>query len=523
MIVQENSEIRGNLQFNSFAEILAEAAQWSLSGSFRLSFETEKAIIYINEGEVVFAVSNLRQHRLYEILLRSNRIEKSILGTIQNFTNDMEFAENLTSKGILTKTVLNEAFKEQITEIVLNLLNWKSGNWSFSHLARVKEDIHQKIDTKKLLLENARKLTEDYIVNKFRSFDERFAVQPNASHNQDLHANEVFVFSRLDTTLTKIEDIKRLCGYPNAELLKTLYILWMGNFVIRSNWYPAIAEEKIRGILGAKLTLKKQAATPSIKPVETETAADDESDELLEVELDEKKILNKYLQNVENAESYYEILEIPINASLAEIKTAYFGLAKKYHPDRFHNETDRKLHQRVQDAFTELARAYETLKDEKARELYDFKLRKYLETVPNRASENGSTPAGNTANVNANDIRESARVEFDRGFDLLMRQQVEESISCLARAVQFDPSVAKYHAYYGKALSSNSNQRHKAEAAIRSAMKIEPENVVYRIMLAEFYIEFNLLKRAEGELQRLLAQFPNNREAQALLDTLANK
>jgi hypothetical protein len=53
-------------------------------------------------------------------------------------------------------------------------------------------------------------------------------------------------------------------------------------------------------------------------------------------------------------------------------------------------------------------------------------------------------------------------------------------------------------------------------------MKLDPQNAGYRIMLVEFYIQFSLLKRAEGELQRLLTQFPNNKEAQILLDNLAN-
>ena len=42
-------------------------------------------------------------------------------------------------------------------------------------------------------------------------------------------------------------------------------------------------------------------------------------------------------------------------------------------------------------------------------------------------------------------------------------------------------------------------------------------------MMAEFYIQIEFFKRAEGELNRLLAIFPNNGEAQAILDTLRKK
>ncbi len=39
---------------------------------------------------------------------------------------------------------------------------------------------------------------------------------------------------------------------------------------------------------------------------------------------------------------YYAALELPANASFEEIKRAYKTLMKKYHPDRFHNEPQKK-------------------------------------------------------------------------------------------------------------------------------------------------------------------------------------
>ncbi len=39
---------------------------------------------------------------------------------------------------------------------------------------------------------------------------------------------------------------------------------------------------------------------------------------------------------------YYAALELPAGASFEEIKRAYKTLMKKYHPDRFHNEPQKK-------------------------------------------------------------------------------------------------------------------------------------------------------------------------------------
>ncbi|MBP7475322.1 MAG: tetratricopeptide repeat protein, partial [Pyrinomonadaceae bacterium] len=102
-------------------------------------------------------------------------------------------------------------------------------------------------------------------------------------------------------------------------------------------------------------------------------------------------------------------------------------------------------------------------------------------------------------------------------------QNSEGATPFLARAAHFAPKNARYRAYYGKALSSDDKQRHKAEAEMQAAVKIDPDNPTYRLILAEFFIQVNLMKRAEGELNRLLAIYPSNREARALLDSIRAK
>jgi tetratricopeptide (TPR) repeat protein len=57
--------------------------------------------------------------------------------------------------------------------------------------------------------------------------------------------------------------------------------------------------------------------------------------------------------------SYYETLGIPKNAQAPEIKRAYFGLVRKYPPDRFPEE------------FKEIRAAYEVLSDQEKRAKYD--------------------------------------------------------------------------------------------------------------------------------------------------------
>ena len=206
----------------------------------------------------------------------------------------------------------------------------------------------------------------------------------------------------------------------------------------------------------------------------------------------------------------------PLDADAAKIKTTYFTLAKQFHPDLFYKKTEAKLFQRIQHAFTEFAHAYETLKNESSREVYDYRMRKELAEMA-ILNEEGISPE----DANLHKQTDQAAENFEQGFSLLMDEHNEAALPFLARAVHFAPDNARYRAYHGKVLSFDKSQRHKAEAELQTAIKFDGENVDFRIMLAEFFIQIGFLKRAEGELNRLLAIFPNNKEAQLLLDNLA--
>ena len=67
---------------------------------------------------------------------------------------------------------------------------------------------------------------------------------------------------------------------------------------------------------------------------------------------------------------YYAILKVPRGASAKQIKKAYHGRAKEWHPDK-NRGTDAKREEKAERNFKLIARAYEVLGDKETRAAYD--------------------------------------------------------------------------------------------------------------------------------------------------------
>ena len=517
MTPTNNLDLQGNFTAFPLAELLIEISTARLDGSLRLSHEDQKVIVYFSGGEIVFAVSNARSSRIFDLLLGENKISKKTLSEIPNFTSDMELTQALVEKKLFSKAEIDALFAVQIEEIIKSAFEWNAGAWIFSPLARIKEGINFKINLHKLLIEYARKMPAEDVCERFKSADESFTAKSLMTADINLQPHEAFVLSRFADGQLTVEEIKMIGGLPESVMFQMLYTLWLGGFVTRQNWNAAFTESKISAILSASIKLKKEIAPPQITAVKKEVSPPKPNEETPVPAASFKEIsLEDYLARIESSVTHYEVLDVAVKAASLDIKTAYFGLAKRFHPDHFHKETDAALHSRIQTAFSKIAQAYEILKTTETREVYDFKMRK--EIIEREKRQNSTVEE-----IKQQDQTDLASENFEQGFDLLMEDKYSEAQPFLARAAFLAPNVARYRAFFGKLLSGDTSQRHKAEGELQTAVKLEPDNPAFRIMLVEFFIEYDLMKRARGELNRLLAVFPDNREAKKLLDSLQNK
>ncbi len=515
-------ELNGALQEGDAPELCARFVNAGISGSLRVESDKHKAILYFEKGEIVFSVSNSKAHRLFQILLSQNTISKEIIVSIDGFTNDMHLGKKLIDDGHLNKQVIDSIFTIQNVLIIQSVWQWESGRWVFSPLARIKDGVDYRINFQALLAKHYSLLNQDQIINRFRALSEKFELvfEESAALDQCKSKEEAFLVSRIGKSPVTIEEIRTLSGLPNEALYPSLYRLWLFGILKRTDWKGDFPKGYIERLSEANFSLKKAASSYEEEKRIEEEARLKEEQEKKDKELKAKKLAEKeelsmerYLTRIEDAATHYELFALEPNAKASEIKKVYFYYAKNFHPDLHRRDVDDELNERIQEAFSLIARGYEVLKDTEARELYDFKMRKVIEA----AKQGSNLEDISSEEYDEHNATRKAKSEYEEGRALFLAGNLNEALPHFERAVHYDDSVARYHAYLGKTLAKDQSQKHRAESELRKACSIDETNDKFRIMLAEVYIEFGLPARARGELQRLLKRSPNNSEASNLL------
>src|SRR4029079_6869660 len=114
---------------------------------------------------------------------------------------------------------------------------------------------------------------------------------------------------------------------------------WLAGLLDRSGWQAAFTPETISAMHNARLELKKEAVIPVSASTRKEPGKIDAVP--VDVVPDAPKFpeinitLEEYLDRVEGAATYYDMIGVTTTADTADIKRTYFALAKMFHPDKY--------------------------------------------------------------------------------------------------------------------------------------------------------------------------------------------
>lgn len=524
----QEAPVQGQLGEKFLPDLIREIAHKNASGLLRLSRGKAIKAIFFEAGTPTFAISNLTNEQL------DNKLIKEGLVTFDQIERAKErdgkahrLGPALVDMGLLEETQMRKLVSQQVMGIILSLFEWIEGDYSFDSRIRTAHEVTLGLNAADVLLEGARHAAEiDQVAEALVPRDGVVLRSKSSKLSTDsgqLIPLESYILSRIDSPIT-VNEVGAMSGLADADAHRAICALVAAGFL--------------------KLLGRDQETDD---PPAAE--ADDSSERLAE------DVARKL--HFATTADYYDILGLTRQASSADIKAAYYHLAKKYHPDRHHQRDSSDLRPKLERLFALITQAYDALSQPAERAAYDERIRARSGSLTNAASraaagadatqDNRSTPEPGTpsGDLSSNNNRRSdsdplprapeaavtetvsgsrksqsdmtpaqtAELYYQQGRARFERKEYHAAVHLLREAIKLDPNRAPYHYHLGIALIRNPRTRRDAEHHLSKAADLEPYNAQIRVKLGLLYKEAGLFKRAEHYFREALQMDPDNRAA----------
>ncbi len=216
---------------------------------------------------------------------------------------------------------------------------------------------------------------------------------------------------------------------------------------------------------------------------------------------------NEMMMRLEKAidANHYGVLELTAQAADDEIRSSYYLLARRYHPDRFRAHELADLMPRIEAYFAQVTEAYNTLADPELRQKYDDDLTRDDRKVDEKQEA---------------DTSHLARQNYIAAKALIKKSQIRQAIKFLKNAIELEANVPQYHVEFGKAIGHNPVRREEAEEHLRRGLELDPTVMGAHTALADLLVKRKKKKNAILVLKEALKWFPDHPEIQQRLDDL---
>lgn len=472
--------IQGSLEIYRLSDLLLGLQRTKKNGTLEVTSGSLVKKIYIQNGDIIFATSNSDEDSLGNILRREGRI------TEEQHENSLELVKKtgkqqgaaLVELGYLAPRDLFSVFKSQVKKIIIDLFKLEAGTFRFHEGDYSIEDvIRLNFSAANLIYQGIKNIKDAEVIQGFfPSFKAVLRLSPDPMdlfQDIQLDENDRSVLAYINGEHT-IENIITLSPLDKLETLKVLNILLSSNIVIDASEFEA--EE-----FGDDVDLVAEVI---------EEAKGTVGEQTVEAPDDFVERINEIYDSLGNI-GYYEVLGLKEDASLSDIKKAYYVMAKDYHPDK-HFYLDADMKDRLSLIFSYITTAYSTISDPHKRKSYD-------------------KGKGGRVDVHVSGT-ESAKRKFEEGMEMLIKRKYQYAAELFGQASYMDNYEPEYYYYYGLSLYKLGKFK-EAEKEIRNALKIDSHNADYLAEIGHIYLELGFPLRAKGSFEKALKAEPSHERA----------
>jgi len=205
----------------------------------------------------------------------------------------------------------------------------------------------------------------------------------------------------------------------------------------------------------------------------------------------------------------YTVLDVNPEATPSQIRTAYFKLAKKLHPDRQAAQDPKAT-----EHFLAVQSAYEVLIDPARREDYD------RQRITSSRSETGPPDAKKAADSGPRtpvmprgpSIEEArdASLAYQKAMNLMESGQYERALRAMMVVVRTVPDQPEYLSLLGYLMAREGEKLHTARDYCRQSVEAEPYNPDFHARLGFVYLRAGLNNTAQKCFQQALQLDPSH-------------
>jgi len=451
--------------------LLAEKAAGLASGVLTASRGKHKRLFCMKRGRLVLAASNVIEEQPEQALVERGLLGPDELPTAREQAKQagLKLTNYLVQNGNVSTDQLQLALRRRVFWLLESTLDWQGGEYRFDpgqpNLAgEALVDVPCAMAVLDHLLGHTGR--PEVLRSKLGPADARPTMLPRhvrVLEGADLSPLMTFLLEHCDGS----RDVAALLNGSPASSAETLALLY--GF-------------KLLGILEAR---SAAVAAPS------------------EIVVTRDECLMR-IQTAEGTD-HYAVLGLDAKATESAVRTAYYDLARRFHPDRFRSGELQDLVESMETYFSRVTEAYNTLIDAQRREEYDRHLRE-------KASGRADSPEKDAAYL--------ARQNFARAKVLLDKRRRQDALKFLENAVQLDDAQPAYRLELGRLLALNPRRRQEAQEHLLAALRLDPSLAAGYVALGQLCRKTDRDAEAVERFREALRWEPANAEAQAALAEL---
>lgn len=468
---QPSFSVDGSLEKTSVVSLLYRCWIEKLYG--RLTFKKDVATkeIWVRDGKLVYATSNLETDRMEHKLLSDGKLTGEQYKDVSVLAKAMGSVEAaLVQLKIVAPGDVFEASKVVAVALVLDVFKWLGGKYVFTQGSAPPSNLALELPIEDLI---------------HRGLKEAF----------DLDRLQRALGGRLrapaEKDLVRIADVERLKLTPAEYRLSRMIDAKKTPEAIAKEFAAGDAAKELRALqilyLMTEAGMMRFAETQETKKAAAEMEG-----------------LRAKLVQLEKG-TLFDALGLKKDAGVIEVKKAYFALAKQFHPDTLPTDAPPEARKLIEGIFSIISRANQVLQDQKQRD-------EYLRELEG---------ADATAGLDADNIL-NAEMEFQKGeFLLLKRRDLAQAEIHLTAALKLNPNEAEHHVLWGWLVWLKSKKPAEAIKHMEAGLKLRPNVASAWLFMGHIYKAQNDMEKAEKAYRKCISIDEKNAEAMSELRLMA--